>query len=50
MEAEAVPFCGPVEAARARRHGRPFEVTPLHVVAGSSESERDSIDSGVFAI
>jgi hypothetical protein len=38
------------EDASARRHGRPFAVTPLHVVAGLSESVRETIDSGVLAI
>ena len=33
---------------RARRHGRPLVVMPLHVVAGFFESERDTRDSGVW--
>jgi hypothetical protein len=35
--------------ASARRHGRPFAVIPLHVVAGFFESERVRRDSGVFS-
>ena len=33
-----------------RRHGRPLEVMPRHVVAGFLESERPIRDSGVLAI
>jgi hypothetical protein len=41
---------GPCEDAKARRHGRPFAVMPLHVVAGFRESARARNDSGVLAI
>lgn len=34
--------------ASDRRHGRPLAVIPRHVVAGFLESERDTMDSGVF--
>jgi hypothetical protein len=37
-------------AASGRRHGRPLEVMPRHVVAGFFESDRSISDSGVFAM
>ena len=41
---------GEVDAARARRHGRPDAVMPRQVVAGFFESERGRRDSGVLGM
>jgi hypothetical protein len=38
------------EAASGRRHGRPLEVMPRHVVPGFLESDRPMSDSGVLGM
>ena len=45
--AEAEDRVGDFAVAILRRHGRPLDVIPLHVVAGFLESERGRRDSGV---